>query len=97
MPTPSFFLGSQKRLTVFFTDVNGTPINPTAISLTIREPDGALVTKVIGELSNTATGTFHYDHTIAEKPGRHVVNFQGTAGTFATFESEFYARRREAQ
>ena len=97
MTTPAYFQGSQKRLTVTFTDINDTPVDPTAIALTIREPDGTLVTKAIGDLTKTGTGIYYYDHTIADKPGRHVIHWQGTAGTFATFEQEFYARRKEAQ
>ena len=99
MTTPAYFQGSQKRMTVTFTDVNGTAVDPTEIVLTIREPDGALVSKSLGaaELTKSGTGIYYYDHTIAAKPGRHVVHWQGTAGTFATFEHEFYARRKEAQ
>lgn len=95
MTTPAYNIGSQKRLTAIFTDINGTEVDPTAITLTIREPDGNLVTALIGGLTKTGTGVYYYDHTIA-KPGRHVYNFTGDEGTFAAFEAEFYARRTDA-
>ncbi len=96
MTTPAYFIGSQKQLKVNFTNIADAPVDPATIDLIIREPDGALVTKALGDLDNPTTGEFTYDHTIA-KPGRHVVHWQGTAGTLATFEQEFYGRRTEAQ
>lgn len=96
MTTPAYNIGAQKTLTGTFTDINGTPVDPTEIALTIREPDGVPVTKALVDLTRTATGVYTYDYTIA-KAGRHVVRWQGTAGTFAADEDDFYARRQEAQ
>jgi hypothetical protein len=96
MTTSAYFVGSQKQLKVMFTNIADAPVDPATIDLTIREPDGVLVAKVIGDLDNPTTGTFTYDYTIT-KAGRHVVSWVGTAGTLAAFEQEFYGRRKEAQ
>lgn len=95
MTTNAYFVGSQKQLKVNFTDINDAPVNPTTIDLTIREPDGTLVAKVVGDLGNPTTGEFTYNYTIT-KAGRHVVSWAGTSGVLAAFEQEFYGRRREA-
>ncbi len=96
MATPAHFIGAKKTLTGSFTDITGTPADPTAIVLTIREPDGALIVKAIGDLTNTGVGVYTFDHLIA-KVGRHIISWVGSAGIQAAFEQEFYARRIEAQ
>jgi len=96
MTTPAYNIGAEKTLTGTFTDIAASPIDPTAITLTIREPDGVVITKALGDLIKTGAGVYTYDYTIA-KPGRHVVRWEGTAGTFAADEDDFYARRKEAQ
>lgn len=95
MTTPPYDIGDQRRCTGLFVDVNNDPVNPTTGTFTLREPDGALITKTLAEISNPATGTFIYDHTIA-KPGRHVYRFAGTAGTVASGSAEFWGRHRNA-
>jgi hypothetical protein len=95
MTTAAYNIGAKKTLTGSFTDINGTPVDPSAITLAIREPDGVLVTKAIGDLTSTATGVWTYEYAIA-KYGRHILNWAGTAGTFAAFEHEFWARRKGA-
>lgn len=95
MTTPAHDIGDQRRLTGSFTDLIGDPANPTTVTLTIREPDGTLISKTGGELTNPTVGTFTYDHTIA-KPGRHVVRWVGTGDVVAAGENEFYARKTDA-
>ena len=72
MTTPAYNIGAAKTLTGTFTDADGVLTDPSAITLTIREPDGVLVTKAIGDLTAVSTGVFSYDHTIT-KAGPRVV------------------------
>lgn len=95
MTTPAYNIGAEKRLIGSFTDIADAPVDPTGITLSIREPDGVLVTKALVDLTPAGTGVYTYDYTIV-KPGRHIVRWEGTAGTFAADEDEFYARRKEA-
>jgi len=95
MPTASYDIGDQRRLTGNFTNVNNAPADPGAIALTIREPDGVQIAKTEADMQNPATGEWYYDFTIA-KPGRHIVRWAGSGAIIAAGEDEFYARRREA-
>lgn len=95
MTTAAYDIGDQRRLQGDFVDVDGNPVDPTVVVLTIREPDGGLVSKTGVELGNPDIGSFTYDYTLT-KPGRHVVNWAGTAGTVAAGEHELWARRKQA-
>jgi hypothetical protein len=95
MTTTVYDIGDRRTLQVDFTDAAGTPAGPTAVTLTIREPDGTIVSKTGGELSNPQVGRYTFAYTIA-KDGRHVVRWQGAGVVDTAEETEFYARRREA-
>lgn len=88
-------IGDSRRLRADFTDINGNATDPTTVTLTIREPDGTLVTKTDAELSNPQVGQWTFDYTIT-KPGRHIVRWEGTGALVTAEEAEFYARRKEA-
>jgi hypothetical protein len=94
MVTAAYDIGDQRRLQADFTDANETAADPTAITLTILEPDGTEVTKAIGDLTSPQTGRWIYDYTIT-KPGRHVVRWDATATVITAEDTEFYARRKE--
>lgn len=94
MTVPAYNVGSQKTLRGTFTDKNGTLVDPLAITLEIREPDGTVISKAIGDLTRISLGIYDYDHLIA-KPGLHSVRWRGTSGTFAADQDDFYARRVE--
>ncbi len=96
--TDTFDVGDIRRLTATYTDFAAAVADPTAIVLTIREPDGVLVTKdwpAPADITKDSTGVFHYDFTIA-KEGRHVVNWTSTGAVVAAGESEFWARQKNA-
>ena len=98
MTTEAKDIGDSIRLNATFTNIAGADTDPTAIVLTIREPDGVLVTKdypTPADITKDATGKFHFDFAIT-KAGRHIVNWEGTGAVATAEETEFYARRKEA-
>lgn len=100
MTTTAYDIGDLRTLSAVFTDAADPPVetDPTAIVLTIKEPDGVVVTKdwpTPADITKDATGKFHYDFAIT-KAGRHVVNWLGTGAVATASEDEFYARRKEA-
>lgn len=98
MATPANDLGDSIRLNGTYTDIAGAAADPTAIVLTIKEPDGVVVTKnypTPADITRTALGVFYYDFAIT-KAGRHVANWTGTGAVATAEEIEFYARRKEA-
>jgi hypothetical protein len=96
MATPAHDIGDQRRITGRFTDIAGDPADPSNVTLTIREPDGTIITKTGGEISNPTVGTYHFDHTIAAKPGRCVYRWEGAGAVIASGENEFWVRHRNA-
>ena len=100
MTTAAFDIGDLNTLNQTFTDAATPPVDtdPTAIVLTIKEPDGVVVTKnwpTPADITRDDTGKFHFDFAIT-KAGRHVVNWTGTGAVSTASENEFYARRKEA-
>lgn len=99
MTTPVQDIGDVRTLSVVFTD-NATPpvdTDPTAIVLTIKEPDGVIVTKdwpTPVDITRDDPGKFHFDFPIT-KAGRHIVNWTGTGAVATAPDEEFYARRKE--
>lgn len=90
--------GDLRRLGVTFTNLAGVITDPDAVTFSIRNPAGAIVTYVYltdAALVRTTTGVYYVDFAIT-LPGRHVYRWAGT-GAVATAETgEFYARRNEA-
>ena len=98
MTTEAKDIGDSIRLNGTFTDIAGADADPTAIVLTVKEPDGVVVTKnwpTPADITTDATGRFHFDFAIT-KAGRHVVNWTGTGVVATASEDEFYGRRKEA-
>lgn len=98
MTTEAKDVGDSIRLNGPFTDIAGADADPTAIVLTIKEPDGGVVTKnwpTPADITKDGTGKFHFDFAIT-KAGRHIVNWTGTGAVATAAEQEFYARRKEA-
>lgn len=93
--TLAYDIGDRRRLTGTFRDITGALSNPSAIDMTIREPDGTMTNKVIGDLANPSVGVFTYDFTITQA-GRHVCKFDATAGVVSASELEFWVRRLRA-
>ena len=90
--------GDLCRLTTTFTNIAGTPTDPTGITFSIRKPDGAVTTYVYltdAQLVRSTTGVYYVDFTIT-LPGRHVYRWSATGALVTAETDEFYARRNEA-
>lgn len=95
MVTTAYDIGDVRSLKGTFADASGTLTNPTTIALVIKEPDGTLTTKAIGDLTTTATGVYTYVFTISQS-GRHIVNWTSTGSVAVAAETEFYVRKKGA-
>lgn len=99
MTTPAHDIGDLRILSVVFTDAATPPVetDPTTIVLTIKEPDGVIVTENFpgNIVDDPGDGKFHFDFAIT-KAGRHIVNWTGLGAVATASEDEFYGRRKEA-
>ncbi len=46
---------------------NSTNVNPDTISLALKDPSGNLTTYTSSQVTNSATGVYHYDFTVDEE------------------------------
>lgn len=86
--TESFYIGDRKEFKATFKDANGTLTDPTTVTGTIRDPDAALTTPTVNNLS---TGVYTMNFEFA-KPGRHIAYFIGDGALNAAVEIEAWAR-----
>lgn len=76
------------RLTASF-NVDGTPTNPAAVTLTVKKPSGALVTPAP---VNDGPGAYHADVTLDYVPGVWHYRWVGTGAAAAAEEGRFTVR-----
>src|SRR5579863_7925063 len=88
--SPAIFLpGSETRLTVSFVDQSNTPADPTAVTLTITQPDGSTVTEsTLPPIVKDSVGNYHYDFTVVQT-GIHSYVWTGTGTIVAAVQSAF--------
>ena len=72
-----------------FTTATGAPVTPTAITLTIETPLGAIVTVGIPGLVNTGVGTYYYNY-IPLSPGLYSYRYEADGVVQTAAESQFY-------
>lgn len=83
-------IGDGVRLSVVFTDaVNGALADPTAVALTLQQPDGTNAAVVV---QKDSTGKYHADYLTAQ-PGVHVWRWAGTGAIPAAAEGVFTVSR----
>lgn len=86
----TYEIGDSVRLSVTFTDVvSGALVNPTAVSLTLRLPDGTNANTL---LVNPSTGNYYADYLTAQ-PGVHAYRWAGTGAHAAASEGVFVVSR----
>lgn len=88
--------GDRVRLTGTFRLgplVTDAPVNPSAVNLTIRLPDGTKQTETWpgGNVVQDSTGVFYFDF-LTLNPGRHSYKYAGTGAAIATGEGAFFVR-----
>ena len=69
-------VGTSPRLLVEFKDTAYEPYSPSAIALKIKEPDGTITTKAIGDLTEEETGKWYYVFIVSQK-GLHKFRYVG--------------------
>lgn len=82
----SITVGQPWRVTATF-KVGSVLTSPTAVTVTVKDPAGALTTPAA---TNDSVGVYHVDVTPASK-GRHVVRFVGSGACVAAAEHQFNA------
>lgn len=90
MAQNSYTLGQVVRLSVAFTDSAAAAVDPTTVTLKIKDPVGAEVTKTyaLSEVIKDSAGIYHFDHTPTLE-GSHHYRWEGTAPSTAA-ESRFF-------
>jgi hypothetical protein len=81
--------------TAAFTTVGGVATDPTAVVLTVKEPDGtstAYTWPSPATLSKEATGRFYVDVTL-DLPGLWAYRLEGTGAVVATEEGVLHVRK----
>jgi len=82
-------VGAVTRFWAKFYDEDGQPFDPDAIALDVKEPDGSITTKAIGDLTKVGTGDYYYPWPIAQS-GLHVFRFTGTAADYGLVRSIYF-------
>lgn len=85
-------VGDEVILTGLFTDpVTGAPKDPTAVTASIRTPDG--VTTALAVPTRESAGVYHVTFEAAQE-GEHWWRFAGTGVATAAGEGVFAVRKR---
>lgn len=94
--TKTFALGAQAELIGTFTN-DGTPVDPTEVTLTVKAPSGTKTIKTYGagELVRESVGVYSFAFDCAEA-GRHYYEFAGTGAYVATDETSFWVNPSQA-
>lgn len=87
--------GDSVRLKGVFT-VNSVFVNPTTITLKVKDPDNTISTYTYagGQLTQLSTGTFYRDVTVTND-GEWYYRFEGTGACQAAGENQFRVRKSE--
>ena len=83
-------IGNGITSTKEFRDANGTLTNPTAVTMTVREPDGTTTTYTYGsddEVTRDSTGVYSFS-IVFDQEGRHGLRWLGT-GTVPAADEDF--------
>ena len=92
-----FTIGQQLRLQCLFKDLNGVPIAPSTVTLSIRKPDGVVdytgtgVTNPSTGVTNPSTGVYYRDYTPAVW-GEYQYRFVATGAVIVAVEGRFDVR-----
>lgn len=86
----TYQLNDQAHLTVAFT-VSGSPADPTAVTATVRKPDGTTTnyTVTAGEIVKDSVGNYHLNVT-TDVAGRWSYKFAGTGTVVDVEQGVFY-------
>jgi hypothetical protein len=88
MADSTYQIGDAVPLEATFRNAAGTPTNPSAVTLTVRAPDGTITTPTP---TNTGPGVWHYDLSVTQ-PGLWWYTFKGTGTVQAADRRSFYVQ-----
>jgi len=57
----NYVVGTQLRLIATFTDVNGNLVDPTSVTLYVKDPTGSVST--IGNVIRQSIGVYYFDYS----------------------------------
>lgn len=84
----SYVVGSLSRITAVITDLNGNPVNPTILLLTIQHPNST-ITDISGSIVNDSTGNYHADYLTSEI-GLHTFEWEASGNATINQLGQFY-------
>lgn len=90
------YIGMTKELIAAFTDINGNPIDPTAVNLYIKKPNQAYITYNYGVgnvIVKDSTGNYHANISL-DVAGIWSYEWEGTGAAPADGEKRFYVYSR---
>lgn len=86
-------IGDRPVITGTFTDVDGAPANPSAITFRLIAPDGTVSTGTHVDAVNSAVGTWSWPIPAPfDQSGVWYARVEGTAGVIAAAESRITVR-----
>lgn len=95
MALNEYHVGTAVRMTGTFKNDAGVPTDPSAITLRIEPPTGAVIVKTHpADLTRVSAGVYRYDH-IVDKAGQWKYRYEGTAPVPATNEEHFWVKTQE--
>lgn len=88
-----FTIGTRVVITGEFTDVTGAADDPSAITFSLRKPDGTIVTATEAAAVNPAVGEWSWTASVLlDQHGTWVARVAGTAGLETASEVTFRVR-----
>lgn len=87
-----FDIGDVVTLTVQWADKDGIALNPTAVTLIVRDPTGTNVTHASG-FSNASLGNYEIDIGPVSLPGRWHYRWEAAGALVAAEEGSFRVAR----
>ena len=85
----SYNIGDLLRLKATFTSITGTNVDPTSITLKVKNPAGAVSTYTYPtHITKDSTGVYFYNYAVAAS-GTHYYNWAGTGAFQAADENSF--------
>lgn len=89
----AYDVGDAIRLSVAFTNSASAAVDPSAVSLKVRNPAGTVTTYTyaLGELTKASTGNYYRDIDL-DAAGEWAYRFAGTTSNKAAVEGEFIVR-----
>lgn len=85
----SYNIGDLLRLKATFTSLTGTLVDPTTITLKVKNPAGTTTTYTYPtHITKSSTGVYYYDYAVAAA-GTHYYNWAGSGAFQAADENSF--------